>query len=175
MAWAIERLGGVEGRRVLELGPLEGGHSYMLDRAGAKEVLAIEGNRRAFLRCLVARDIVGMPAVRFVHGDFVPYLRDARDHWDVIVASGVLYHMTDPMELLVGAARACSALFLWTHYVDEAVTLRGFCGGPRRHAYWLTRSTILTALARFGFTSIETAHEEPHHQNGPAFSVLARK
>src|SRR5579871_4454306 len=33
--WGIERLGGVAGAAVLELGPLEGAHTYMLDRAGA--------------------------------------------------------------------------------------------------------------------------------------------
>jgi hypothetical protein len=210
IAWAIERLGGVTATRILELGPLEGGHSYMLDRAGAREVLSIEGNRRAFLKCLVIRDIVGMPAVRFAHGDFVTYLRSSQERWDTIIASGVLYHMTDPIELIARAAGACSALFLWSHYVDEgrptanplypgrravveartydgfsyaayrhdyrmALARPDFCGGPRRHSCWLTRTTILAALSHFGFTSIETAHEEPHHQNGPAFSVLARK
>ena len=34
--WAIEALGGVSGKRVLELGPLEGGHTYLLERAGAQ-------------------------------------------------------------------------------------------------------------------------------------------
>ena len=46
---------GVDGRRVLELGPLEGGHSYMLQRAGAARVLAIEANTRAFLKFYAIR------------------------------------------------------------------------------------------------------------------------
>ncbi|MEZ5286815.1 MAG: hypothetical protein R2712_18800 [Vicinamibacterales bacterium] len=73
LAWPLERLGGVAGRRVLELGPLEGGHTYMLDRAGAREIVAIEGNTRAYLKCLVAKEILGIPSGRFVCGDFAAY------------------------------------------------------------------------------------------------------
>src|SRR5579864_2505070 len=53
--WAIDRLGGVRDASVLELGPLEGGHTYMLDRAGAKSVVAIEGNKRSYLKCLITK------------------------------------------------------------------------------------------------------------------------
>jgi hypothetical protein len=42
--WAIECFGEIAGRRVLELGPLEGGHTSMLDAAGA-QVDAIEANQ----------------------------------------------------------------------------------------------------------------------------------
>src|SRR5438105_2197528 len=31
--WFIQQAGGVDGRRVLELGPLEGAHTYMLEQA----------------------------------------------------------------------------------------------------------------------------------------------
>jgi hypothetical protein len=44
LVWAIDRLGGVRGKSVLELGPFEGGHSYMLERAGATSIDAIEAN-----------------------------------------------------------------------------------------------------------------------------------
>src|SRR6188768_2522897 len=33
--WILERAGGVDGQRVLELGPLEAGHTAMLEAAGA--------------------------------------------------------------------------------------------------------------------------------------------
>src|SRR6185312_3462803 len=53
ISWAVEALGGVEGKNVLELGPLEGGHTYMLEQAGAESILAIEASTRAFLKCLI--------------------------------------------------------------------------------------------------------------------------
>ncbi len=57
ISWMIDQLEGVEGLRILELGPLEGGHTYMLDRAGA-DVVAIEANQRAYLKCLITKEVL---------------------------------------------------------------------------------------------------------------------
>ena len=119
--WAIGELGGVTGRTVLELGPLEAGHSWLLERAGACSVLAIEANARAYLKCLVVKEILGLARCRFVFGDFVRYLEAGERRFDVCVASGVLYHMADPAGLLSLVARATDRLCLWTHYYDPAV------------------------------------------------------
>ncbi|UCI10438.1 hypothetical protein [Mesorhizobium sp. B1-1-8] len=51
--WAIEKAGGVAGKRILELGPLEGAHTYMLSQAGATSVLGLEANTRCFLKTLL--------------------------------------------------------------------------------------------------------------------------
>jgi SAM-dependent methyltransferase len=121
VSWAIENLGGVKGKTVLELGPLEGGHSYMLENAGAESVLAIEGNASAFLRCLVVKEILALKKVRFLCGDFRKYLEQEQRPFDVIFASGVLYHMTDPVQLLADISRRTSQLFLWTHYFEASL------------------------------------------------------
>lgn len=129
--WALERLGGATGASVLELGPLEGAHTWMLERAGAASILAIEANRRAFLRCLVLKEILGTTRSRFLLGDFMAYLRDQPEaRFDLGLASGVLYHMEDPVSLLSRLARACSRLYLWTHYYDLEYVRRR----PRVHA-----------------------------------------
>src|SRR5580704_19164484 len=73
IAWAMECFGSLEGRHVLELGPLEGGHTSMLDAAGAR-VDAIEANQLAFIRCLIAKEILGLTRVKFWLGDFVKAL-----------------------------------------------------------------------------------------------------
>lgn len=119
--WLLEEIGGVAGKRVLELGPLEGGHTYMLDRAGASRVVAIEANTHAFLKCLVVKELVGLPHSVFLCGDLVEYLRSATERFDVCVASGVLYHMRDPLELLSLLGGVADTLFLWTHYYDQSV------------------------------------------------------
>ncbi len=121
ITWAVEQLGGVHHCSVLELGPLEGGHSYMLERAGAAEVVAIEANARAFLKCLIVKEVLGLQRVHFLCGDFVAYLRSAPRHFDVIVASGVLYHMRNPVELIALMARASERIFVWTHYYDAEI------------------------------------------------------
>ena len=119
--WMLEQLNGIAEMQVLELGPLEGAHSYLLDRAGASRVLAIESNRRAFLKCLIVKELMGMPSVEFVLGDFRGYFeRVPSDRFDLCVASGVLYHMKEPVELIAQISQRCDRLFLWTHYYNEA-------------------------------------------------------
>jgi len=119
ITWAIEALGGVAGRTVLELGPLEGGHAYMLEQAGAASIVSIEASTRAFLKCLVAKEVTGMKRTQFLLGDFEEYLRQDGHRFDAIVASGVLYHTRNPVELIHNLARATDRLFMWTHYYDR--------------------------------------------------------
>ena len=142
--WALGEIGGVAGRTVLELGPLEGGHSYLLERAGARAVLAIEANAHAYLKCLLVKEILGLERCRFVFGDFVPYLASGEHRFDVCLASGVLYHMADPVALLALLARATDRVCLWTHYYDAAVI--------DRHA--TLRAAFVASVSRIteGFT-----------------------
>ena len=118
LLWGLQVLGGVAGQSVLELGPLEAGHTYMLDRAGAASILAVEASTRAFLKCLITKELVGLPSARFLCGDFVAFLDQQAETFDLCVASGVLYHMTDPAGLLERISRVAPRVYLWTHYYD---------------------------------------------------------
>ena len=73
-AVGLGRNGRLDGMRVLELGPLEGGHSYALEKLGA-DVLAIESNADAYLKCLIAKEITGIKA-RFMLGDVTVVSKD---------------------------------------------------------------------------------------------------
>lgn len=121
--WGVNVLGGVEGQRVVELGPLEGGHTYILDRLGAREVVAVEANTRAFLRCLVTKELLGIPSARFLCGDAVRFLERelalGAEPYDLCLASGVLYHFVDPVAALDLMTRASDRLLLWTMYYDD--------------------------------------------------------
>ncbi|MDR1999205.1 MAG: class I SAM-dependent methyltransferase [Frankiaceae bacterium] len=121
--WGVAALGGVEGRRVVELGPLEGGHTYILDRLGAAEVVAIEANTRAYLKCLISKELLGIPSARFHCGDALRYLEGHLAHggekFDLCLASGVLYHFRDPVLALDLMTRASDRLLLWTMYYDH--------------------------------------------------------
>lgn len=119
--WAIEKLGYVEGKTVLELGLLEAGHTYMLDRCGAAEILSIEANSRAYLKCLIIKELLNLKRARFLYGDFVEYLRTNQTKFDVCIASGVLYHMRNPVQLIELIAKASDKIFIWTHYYDKGI------------------------------------------------------
>src|ERR1700751_3232798 len=56
LAWAFDQIGDLTGKHALELGPLAGAHTYMLEQAGCASGLSIEGNPRAFLKCLLLKE-----------------------------------------------------------------------------------------------------------------------
>jgi hypothetical protein len=118
--WAIEALGGVSGANCVELGPLEGGHSHMLEQAGAGSVTAVEANRDAYLKCLIAKELLGLKRCSFLCGDAVEYLQATHEKFDVCWCAGILYHMVDPVELIDLTAQRASRLYMWTHYYDAA-------------------------------------------------------
>jgi SAM-dependent methyltransferase len=117
----MSRLGGAADLDFLELGPLEGGHTWMLCQRGARSVTSVEANSRAYLRCLISKELLGMSAAHFLLGDFLSYLKATDRRFDAILASGVLYHMQDPIALLREIGRHSDRLVLWTHYYDQAV------------------------------------------------------
>jgi hypothetical protein len=130
--WAIEQFGSVEGRKILELGPLEAAHTYLLERSGAAAIHSIEANKLSFLRCLVVKELLCLEHAKFFLGDFTVWLDQRQDPYDLIIASGVLYHMQDPVRLLELIAQKTDAFYLWTHYAnDEAMPV----GDPRRQAF----------------------------------------
>ncbi len=209
--WCIEQFGDLAGRTILELGPLEGSHTSMLDRHAPAVIHSIEANKLCYLRCLIVKELLALKHARFMLGNFVPWLEDPGHRYDLILASGVLYHMRDPVHFLTQMAARADAIFLWTHYFDDGampvgdprrvpfseevltspfqgieVRLhtrgyfgawedRAFCGGMHDVHYWLERDQILDILRGLGFTDVRLAHDEPDHQNGPCFSVFARR
>jgi ubiquinone/menaquinone biosynthesis C-methylase UbiE len=116
IVWAIPALGGVAGKRVLELGPMEGGQTWMLEKAGAECVIAVEANIRAYLKCLITKELMGMQRSRFLLGDFEEYLRTTDDRFDAVIACGVIYHMRNPVETIHNIARVTDRVYVWTHY-----------------------------------------------------------
>lgn len=121
--WFSREIGGFTDQTVLELGPLEGGHTYMLERAGAKEIIAVEGNTRAYLKCLIVKELFGLKRSRFLCGDIVESLRRDETSYDLCIASGVLYHMSNPAELIALLAKRCRKhVLLWSHYFDDEIT-----------------------------------------------------
>jgi hypothetical protein len=120
MQWALEQLGGVDGMRVVELGPLEGGHSYMVQQAGARHLIGVEANKDAFLKCLVTKEVLQLDRCSFLCGDVLEYLSAYEgDAFDVCVANGILYHMVEPVRLIDLISRSARRLVMWTHVVDE--------------------------------------------------------
>ena len=151
----VAALGGIEGFSVLELGPWEGGHTWMLEQRGAAAVLAIESNSRGYLKCLVTQQVMGLERSRFLCGDFAPYLRHTQDHFDIVVACGVLYHQLEPAEMLADLGRVTDRVLLWTHYFSrdriEASPRSGRASPPSPSSTrWGPRRSTLISTAPSG-------------------------
>lgn len=130
--WAADQFGSLEGKRILEIGPLEASHTYLLDQHGPAVIDAIEANKLCYLRCLVTKEILQMRSARFYLGDSQLWLEQRVDRYDLVIASGVLYHMQDPIRFLDAIANRTDAIFIWTHYADDGAMPPG---DPRRGAF----------------------------------------
>lgn len=104
--------------RILELGPSDGYNTAGLEFHGASDVLAVESSVDAFQRCLILKNYFNLKA-KFLLGDFLKYLDSDIDAPDLIYASGVLYHLTDPVGFLQRCSELSPDLFLWTFVHDE--------------------------------------------------------
>jgi SAM-dependent methyltransferase len=197
----LGKAGRLDGMTVLELGPLEGAHTYRLEQLGAARILAIESNVEAYLKCLVMKEALGLKRSEFLLGDFALYLQHCTERFDIVFASGVLYHMEDPVALIRDIARATDRCFIWTHYLDDdrdqhrvavPITRDGlqatyyrapyldrarpvFWGGNKPSASWMKRDDILAAFRHFGLDEIVVIAEEPHSQPGPSITFAARR
>lgn len=161
ISWALGLLGPAADADVLELGPLEAGHTYMLHMAGVRSITAVEGNERAFLKCLIVKELFRLDRARFLHGDFIPYLATTTDRFAFCLASGVLYHQLDPIRLLGLIARVAPRVLVWTVYHDPAALqtrarLRRRMRGERQSIsegfpHTLHRHVYGYSLRRYGF------------------------
>jgi hypothetical protein len=156
--WAIDCFGSLEGRNVLELSPSEAGHSFLLESAGAR-VEAIEPSRAAFIRCLVAKEVMRLSRTRFWLGDMEAFLRDTDKRYDLVVACDALRRFADPHAAIALLARHADAL-----YIHTQVAQRG-------EASSLRRDDVIAALHEAGFTNMREA--ESGHSS--ALSIFARK
>lgn len=200
--WLIEQDAHYEDKTALELGPLEAGHTAMLEAHGYT-LTAVEANSHAFLKCLIVKELLGLKS-RFLYGDLNEHLKTC-PKVGLVVASGVLYHQLDPVGTLGRIASKAERIFLWTHYYErqycrtdnfsqpattqdtpfqhtlhprsynQALAWDGFCGGPSPSANWLSRADLLTAIDFFGFEVKATAFDHPTHQNGPCLALYATR
>ena len=111
------RKNGLANCSILELGPYEAYNTWQFEQLEAKEVTSIESNNLSYLKCLMVKEITGMKA-HFLYGDFIQYLKNCDKKFDIVWASGVLYHQEQPLQMLSLIADVTDSIFLWTMYYD---------------------------------------------------------
>ena len=110
-------------KNILECGPLELGHSYMMHNFGCKQITAVENNWYCYLKCLAVKESFKLSNVELLFGDVIEYLKKkSTNKFDFVLCSGILYHLPNPIELIHLISLVTENIFIWTHIYDEQST-----------------------------------------------------
>ena len=189
----VERFFGFAPRigTILELGSLEGAHSFILaEHPGVERVLAVEGRDSNLRKARFVQDLLQIRTVEFVQANLEHADLAGFGKFDAVFCCGLLYHLPEPWKLLEQLSAIAPALFIWTHYAAEAEAqdigngLRGKIhheggddeplSGMSPTATWLTLDCLLSVLRASGYAKAEVIYDEPTHANSPAASIGAR-
>jgi SAM-dependent methyltransferase/uncharacterized protein YbaR (Trm112 family) len=186
----------LEGRRVLELGCLEGGHSLALSGLGVRELVAVEGRPANYVRCCVVKNLFGLDRVRFHLDDVRQVTPERYGTFDVVVAMGVLYHLPDPHTLLANLPRLADTVYLSTHYANDQhpqhspdaqidtpwgrfrgkryneYGLADPLSGLEAHSFWLRQEDLLEMCRRAGFSSVKVVAQDDAPQGTSSWIEL---
>jgi hypothetical protein len=172
---------------VLELGSLEGAHSFSLARR-VERVVAVEGRDENVVRARFVQQLLGIENVEFVEADLEATPLASFGRFDAVFCVGLLYHLSEPWRLLDQLAAVAPSVFLQTHYsTTEDVTADGMSGrlyrefgrkdplsGLSPQSFWLTIPSLTERLEKNGY-AVELLEDEPSHPNGPIVTFAARR
>ena len=177
-------------RTILELGSLEGAHTFQLaEQTGVERIVAIEGRAANIRKAELVQRIVPCPKVEFVQANLEE--TDLREfgHFDAVFCCGLLYHLPEPWKLLEHLSAVAPVLFVWTHYAEDLRAneirhgLRGKVhleGGPNEPlsglsemAFWPTLGSLVQMLSTSGYKTIQLIQNDATHQNSPAVTLVA--
>lgn len=188
------KTGPLAGKRILELGPLEGGHTLKLARRGAS-VVAIEGHEASYQRCLFVKDFFNLQNVEFILGDLRTFELRALGPFDYIYNIGVLYHFDEPWKLLMALRGAAPSMFLSTHCSrpevnDAEIQLHGIrltgswwqeggadepLSGLQPRSFWPARKSLERMLRLCGWSRIDWIEYKPEAHNGPVAALWVER
>jgi hypothetical protein len=181
-----------DARTILELGALEGAHTFLLaERPGVQRVLALEGREANLRKARLVQQLLQVPNVEFAQANLEHADLGAFGKFDAVFCCGLLYHLPAPWELIERCSAVAPVLFIWTQYAaeneahDVGQGWRGKIyveGGPDEPlsgmsatATWLTLDSLRALLVGSGYGSVEIIHDDPGHANGPAVTIGARR
>lgn len=125
----LQCLGGdIGAASIVDLGANEGGFTLAFAQMGAARAVGVEARSINVQRAELARALLGVERAEFVVDD----VKDALGRlgvFDVVFASGILYHLSDPAAALAAMRAACSKVaVIDTHIADPEHASHG-CSG----------------------------------------------
>lgn len=177
---------------ILELGSLEGGHSFALARGPhVKKVTAVELRPANIEKAKFVQELLGEKKIEFIEADLEKIKLSDFGEFDAIFCSGLLYHLPKPWELLNQFAGISPNLFVWTQYADEQKAkkiVQGYRGkwykefgwldplsGRSKYSYWLSLGSLIQILTESGFKQTKIIENDLTHPHGWAITFAASK
>jgi SAM-dependent methyltransferase len=176
---------------ILELGSLEGGHTFALARhPNVKKVVGVEGRKSNIEKAQFIKKILGIDNVDFRQVNLEYTDLSSIGSFDAVFCVGVLYHLPKPWELLRKIPHVTKNLFVWTHYAPEhkanekISNYEGMqykeCGlsdplsGLSNMSFWLTLDSLKRILYESGFRNLQEIENNPDSPNGPSITLAAK-
>ena len=177
---------------VIELGSLEGGHSFALAQgASVKKVVAIEGREKNIEKAKLVQKLLGDTKVEFVQGDIEKLDFRQFGEFDAVLCSGLLYHLPKPWELIPKLAVISPNIFIWTQISEEAKAKKmregwrgriyregGFfdpLSGLSKKSFGLSLGSLVGLLTTNGYRETKIFEHNLAHPNGVAVTLAATK
>jgi len=199
--WGVTQLNSifpVRDRTVIEMAPQEAAHTIMLHNFGAKRIVALEGRLENYIKCCVIKNIFGLHNCSF-------YLEDLRNvdlkkfgSFDVCLCSGILYHLSQPQELLAKIAGISPRILINTHYARKEfpigcrevseVELKGHryrgkihdegdishpSAGLQPFSFWFFKKDLIRLLADLGYSNIRVLMDWMPKTKVPGLTIYA--
>ncbi len=92
--------GSFNGKRVLDVGCLEGGYTMAAAKFGALEAVGVEARKLNFERCMLVSNFLKLDNLNFYHANVKDIKKLNIGKFDIIICSGLLYHLEDPFLFL---------------------------------------------------------------------------
>jgi 2-polyprenyl-3-methyl-5-hydroxy-6-metoxy-1,4-benzoquinol methylase len=108
---------GVAGKRIVDLGCLEGGYAVSFAREGL-HTLGIDVRQTNLVNCQYVKQATNLPNLEFVCDDVSNLEKYGK--FDAIFCCGILYHLEEPRKFLEQMSRTCErVLIIDTHVAAE--------------------------------------------------------
>lgn len=186
--------GSLKGRRVLDLGCLEGLFAMEFAAQGA-DALGIEIRESHLVKANLCKEALGLEQLSFAQDDVRKISVEKYGKFDVVVCSGILYHLatTEVLDLISTMYDMAERVVLIDTHIAlegrESVEYRGkrYWGSTyREHAdgssqqqrasrgwaswdnttsFWLTRASLVNFLLDCGFSSVDECFMAPPHES----------
>lgn len=180
------------GGTIIELGSLEGGHTFRLaTHPSVKKVLGIEGREANMDKAKFVQGIFKIDQVEFVKANLESVDLPSFGKFDAVFCVGLLYHLPEPWKLIEQISNISSSLFLWTHYAQENKANKvenGYRGmiykeggvvdplsGLSPESFWPSLGSLADMLKQYGFKTIHYIEDNPGHPHGPCITLSATK